>query len=107
MLKKVKKILTKILQLSKFDIPLHHHLTITIMPKRFIFQTLKDYNNAIEEICNERGYRNNIDKLGKQYFECNWNIAQKFTNFLNWKNIPFTIEEVENPWDKIVHTFQK
>jgi hypothetical protein len=95
------------LQLSKFDIVLHYHLTITTMKNRFTFTSLKDYNAAIEEICNERNYGNSIDKMGRLYFECNWNIAKVFTNFLNWKNIPFVLEDVENPWDKIVHTYQK
>jgi hypothetical protein len=77
------------------------------MQKRFVFSSLKDYNAAIEEICNVRGRRRNIDSMGRLYFICNWNIAQTFTNFLNWENIPFIIEDVENPWDKIVHTFQQ
>ena len=78
------------------------------MESRIYFSSHQNFKSAIAEI-SSRKYLDYVIKFDTQSLsfealDCRWKVLK---NFLDWATIPYSVESLPNPWDKIVHTYQK
>jgi hypothetical protein len=78
------------------------------MTTRIYFSSIQNFKSAVAEFASRKylDYVLEFDNqnLSFESYDCRWKVLK---NFLDWANIPYSTEQLVNPWDKMVHTYQK